>query len=498
MTIWLDIDDLLTYLTHHNRPSGIQRVVYELSNALDELGGDGIQFVRRGENDRDLQIIEWSFMQNLFRNITTQAQPRPSQTAQKNTGQDRPSRRTSTKLNARPAPPPLSFAAIDDIPEAAGLQQALRLQKTILGQVLRLPASVLRISARATERHIHQQQDSWQRKRAAWASRWRHLNQSDPVMPTVILPTGRRFEHVAQPGDIFLTLGAPWHRRDYDRLVRWLRDDLRMSYGLLMYDLVPVRCPEWCNRDMILAYTEWHENILPLADVIFVISKATAADVQSYLTEQDIGTSITVQPIPLGTGFGLADIPVATEPLVNGSYVLFVSTLEARKNHALLFRVWRRLLEDLPEDQVPTLVFAGREGWLVSDLMQQLENARWLNGKIRFIQNPTDAELRRLYADCSFTVFPSFFEGWGLPVTESLSMGRPCVASGTTSIPEAGGSLARYFNPRDTNDAYRLIYDTITNQTALGEWTEQVRSHFTPVPWTDSARAILAAFDRLI
>ena len=102
------------------------------------------------------------------------------------------------------------------------------------------------------------------------------------------------------------------------------------------------------------------------------------------------------------------------------------------------------------------------------------------------------------YADCSFTVFPSFFEGWGLPVTESLSMGRPCVASSTTSIPEAGGSLAHYFNPCDTNDAYRLIHDTISNQPALGEWTEQVRSRFKPIPWTDSARAVLAAFDSLI
>ena len=488
MTLWLDIDDLLTYLTHHNRPSGIQRVVYELSNALDELAGDGIRFVHRSENDRDLQIIEWSFVQNMFRNITTQTQPRLSQ---KNARQYRPSRPPQAKPDARPAPPPLSFAAIDHIPDAAGLQQALRLQKTILGHALRLPTSILQLSAHATEFHIRQQG-------AAWRSWRRNQKQTDQISSTIILSSGRKLEDVAQPGDTFLTLGAPWHRRDYDRLVRWLRDDLRLSYGLLMYDLVPVRCPEWCNRDMILAYTEWHENVLPLADVIFAISKATAADVQSYLTELDIGTSITVQPIPLGTGFGLADMPVATAPLVTGPYVLFVSTIEARKNHALLFRVWRRLLDDLPEDQVPTLIFAGREGWLVSDLMQQLENTCWLNDKIRFIQNPTDAELRRLYADCSFTVFPSFFEGWGLPVTESLSMGRPCVASGTTSIPEAGGSLAHYFNPRDTNDAYRLIRNTITNQPALNEWTKQVRSHFKPVPWTDSAKAVLAAFDSFI
>ena len=182
---------------------------------------------------------------------------------------------------------------------------------------------------------------------------------------------------------------------------------------------------------------------------------------------------------------------MAPEPIVQEPYVLFVSTIEARKNHALLFRVWRRMLEEMPVENVPTLVFAGREGWLVSDLMQQLENAEWLDGKIRFIQNPTDAELRRLYADCSFTIFPSFFEGWGLPVTESLSMGRPCLASGTTSIPEAGGQLSRYFNPDNINEAYTLIRKTIEDTEGLKAWTKQVRSEFQPVPWTESAKAIL-------
>ncbi|MFT9382251.1 glycosyltransferase family 4 protein [Gluconobacter sp.] len=457
MILWIDIDDLLFHLTHHGRPSGIQRVVFEISAALRTLRSEDVQFVRRGPDathPHDFQTVNWTVVESLFRQIMA--------------GGDR--KGTNAEATVLPSVTP----SIDKVPSEKVLSTFFQAEGLAFTGLCTLPATMVRLALRAGQRKL---------------SPRRNVGRSEQYLE------GTKLADAARPGDVFLTLGAPWHHQNYIHTIRWMRDNLRMSYGLLMHDLVPVRCPEWCDRGIITTFRAWHRAMLPLADVIFANSKATAADVQSYLTEQDIGTSITVQPIPLGTGFGLTDIPVATEPLVNGSYVLFVSTLEARKNHALLFRVWRRLLEDLPEDQVPTLVFAGREGWLVSDLMQQLENARWLNGKIRFIQNPTDAELRRLYADCSFTVFPSFFEGWGLPVTESLSMGRPCVASGTTSIPEAGGSLARYFNPRDTNDAYRLIYDTITNQTALGEWTEQVRSHFTPVPWTDSARAILAAFD---
>ncbi|MDT8349839.1 glycosyltransferase, partial [Roseomonas mucosa] len=92
---------------------------------------------------------------------------------------------------------------------------------------------------------------------------------------------------------------------------------------------------------------------------------------------------------------------------------------------------------------------AGRVGWLVADLMQQLENAEWLGGKIRLVRDPSDEELLALYRGCRFTLFPSLFEGWGLPVSESLALGRPCIASNRTSLPEAGGALARYFDPDD-------------------------------------------------
>ena len=70
-------------------------------------------------------------------------------------------------------------------------------------------------------------------------------------------------------------------------------------------------------------------------------------------------------------------------------------------------------------------MFAGRVGWLVQDLMQQLKNTDWLDGKIILVDSPSDAELETLYEDCLFTLFPSFYEGWGLPVTESLAMARP-------------------------------------------------------------------------
>ena len=75
--------------------------------------------------------------------------------------------------------------------------------------------------------------------------------------------------------------------------------------------------------------------------------------------------------------------------------------------------------------EIPDLVFAGKIGWLTSDLIQQLENAGYLGGKIRFVNSPTEPELAALYQHCLFSVYPSLYEGWGLPVTESLCSANP-------------------------------------------------------------------------
>jgi glycosyltransferase involved in cell wall biosynthesis len=92
-------------------------------------------------------------------------------------------------------------------------------------------------------------------------------------------------------------------------------------------------------------------------------------------------------------------------------------------------------------------------------------------------------------------LFPSFYEGWGLPITESHAFGRPCIISKTTSLPEAGGSLARYIDPDNTTDAYRVIRETIQDQAGLREWRDRVRREFRPVEWSQSARAVLKALD---
>ena len=124
--------------------------------------------------------------------------------------------------------------------------------------------------------------------------------------------------------------------------------------------------------------------------------------------------------------------------------------------------------------------------------MQQIANTDNLYGKLMIVESPSDAELAALYDGCLFTLFPSFYEGWGLPVTESLGFGKPCVIANRTSLPEAGGNLVRSFDPDNLHDAYAVIRDVVEDPVGLARWEEQVRREFEPVPWSATVNALLA------
>jgi glycosyltransferase involved in cell wall biosynthesis len=216
-----------------------------------------------------------------------------------------------------------------------------------------------------------------------------------------------------------------------------------------------------------------------------------------------------VEVLQLGSGF--ADRPTAPRPTTTrqtttsqtttspttaslpARYILFVSTIEIRKNHRLLVKVWQRLLERYGPDPVPALIFVGQIGWSFDDLLAGLKASEYLNGKIILLRGLTDAELQQAYRGCLFTVFPSFCEGWGLPVAESLAHGKLCVASNRTSIPEVGGDLVDYFDPTNDEDALAKIERPLLDADYLAAREAQIRAEYRRRTWTDCVHGLMAA-----
>jgi glycosyltransferase involved in cell wall biosynthesis len=449
--LFVDVEDLFIYARNTPRPSGIQRMCFEIYSALQQRYGAAGQvlFVRQAAGPQGFRTVPWDAVLATYEGLSRPVPP--------------------AAPPPEPPPPPLRHRFARHV--SPGLRLALGLFRRDLIGTVRHGLRVLLELARL-------------------------LRPRAPAIDDIAWTGGEDVASLAQPGDVLVVLGSPWSQTGYAARLAPMRARHGMRFALLVHDIIPVRRPEWCDAGLVRDFMAWFDAMLPLCDHIFANSRYTAGDVERFAEERHLAIPRPVTALPIGTSFTAFGPPAGTLRAglpAAGGYVLFVSTIEARKNHMLMLRVWRRLLETMPPEQVPVLIFAGRVGWLVADLMRQLANCRYLDGHIRIVEDPSDVELIALYKGCLFTVFPSLFEGWGLPVSESLAMGKPCVVARATSLPESAGPLARYFDPENTADATAAIRAVLEDRPALAAWTAQVQAEFRPVPWDDTARTLMEA-----
>lgn len=147
------------------------------------------------------------------------------------------------------------------------------------------------------------------------------------------------------------------------------------------------------------------------------------------------------------------EIKAIQEYNLSSDYLLCLSTLEPRKNLRLLVEAYSQLLQENKIDI--DLVLAGRKGWLIDDLLSGLEKN--VVDRIRFTGFINDELLPYVYKNAKLFVFPSIYEGFGVPPIEAMSMGIPVVSSDAASLPEALGDAAIYFRSNDCQDLKNKI-----------------------------------------
>jgi glycosyltransferase involved in cell wall biosynthesis len=303
----------------------------------------------------------------------------------------------------------------------------------------------------------------------------------------------REFETAVQRGDVVVSLGAGWGFPNYMQHIGQAKRRYGIRFATLIHDLIPIESESYVEPWHVVQFSNWLRDAMPVADVLLTISKYSRGALIRWAAE-------TGRPLPRVevVQLGSADRPpVAGQSTMSfpPRYVLFVSTIEIRKNHRLMVRVWQRLLERHGPDAVPALIFAGQIGWLVNDLLVELAASGYAAGKILLMPGLAEAELRQAYAGCLFTVFPSLSEGWGLPVAESLVHGKFCVASDRTSIPEVGGDLVDYFDPSSEDDALAKIERVLLDPDYLAAREARLRAEYRPRSWADCARSLVTKLD---
>lgn len=298
------------------------------------------------------------------------------------------------------------------------------------------------------------------------------------------------------PGDILVSLGTTWENPRYVELLRRMRQ-LGVRVAILIHDIIPVACPELVEVALRQRFEPWLEGILGNSDLLLTNSKHSRAMLRDYAERRRLAMP-PVDVLRFGTGFSSGTAVLASgDAAFPQPFVLYVSTIEVRKNHALLLRVWRRLIERHGAAAVPRLLLIGRIGWLVDDVMAELSRNGPLRDKVIVRSGLSDAEVAAAYRQCLFTVFPSLMEGWGLPVEESLEHGKLCVASDRGAIPEVAGDLVDYFDPGDDASAYAAIERALFDHAYRAAREAQIHREFRSRSWADCVAALVASLDGL-
>jgi glycosyltransferase involved in cell wall biosynthesis len=337
------------------------------------------------------------------------------------------------------------------------------------------------------------------------AVRWAGIRFREATpLPAVTPRRGRRTKPVAvalpgdasavAPGDVLLSLGASWPISGHAEAAATLRAGgttvLRM-----IYDLIPVIKPQWVDEPTVCQVTGWARNVLTQSDHVLTISRFSLGEIETYCRESGF-------PVPPATVVRLGDAleschdqaPPLPRFAPRRPFFLCVSTLDVRKNHRLLYDAWQVLASRDPE-RCPDLVCLGVPHVYVTDLLREIRQDRTVNGRIHMLSGVEDAELAWYYRHCAATIYPSRYEGWGLPVAESLGHGRLCLASRATSIPEISRDLPEFFDPLDTHGLVALVERTLRDSDWVRSREAEICSRFVATPWTHTARQVLAAVE---
>jgi glycosyltransferase involved in cell wall biosynthesis len=146
-------------------------------------------------------------------------------------------------------------------------------------------------------------------------------------------------------------------------------------------------------------------------------------------------------------------------------------------------------------DRMPALVFAGQGGGDTETVRIMSEDGLMWNRKLFLVESPTDGEVAWLYENCAFTIFPSLSEGWGLPITESLSYGKYCLAADNSSQPEAGQGLAFHAENMDGAAWLAEIRRLVTEPGYREAMNTRVAANYRSRSWDDVSTAILGRID---
>lgn len=286
-----------------------------------------------------------------------------------------------------------------------------------------------------------------------------------------------------EAGSTFFDIDSVWnaHIRRSAILPELKKQGVKIA--VYVYDIIPITYPQYCHENTTFFFMNYLGAFLQYADIIIVSAESTLRQINK-LTERLGLKRKKIYVSWLGADFTAKSnqgeyVEKEVKNIVKqGRYILCIGTIEPRKNHKLLLDAYDEKLADMGIN----MVFAGKIGWNVEELHQRiLKHPKYGKG-LYHLKGLNDASIDYLYRNAYVVAFPTFEEGFGLPVIESIQRKSLLVASDIPVLREVGGEYCDYFDPNSPNSLIMLI-EKYMKDPILYQTKKEKLKEYVPVTW---------------
>jgi glycosyltransferase involved in cell wall biosynthesis len=302
-----------------------------------------------------------------------------------------------------------------------------------------------------------------------------------------------RIEALARAGRPAVARGDVYVHVSHIRLDRPEPFDRLRAAGprltVLVHDLIPIRFPEYARPGEDERHARRMTTALGSATTLIANSQDTARDLAAFARKRGLPSPpLVVAPLGVESAFAAGVAPLgAPKP-----YFVALGTIEPRKNHLTLLHIWRRLAERMGAE-TPTLVLVGRRGWENEMVLDLLERSPAIRANVVEANDLPDQALIALVRGARALLFPSFVEGFGLPLAEALALGAPALVSNLDVLREIAGDVAECFDPLDASAWEDAILDYAGRNPARRNAALSRAKSFAPPSWAAHFAAVSEA-----
>lgn len=267
----------------------------------------------------------------------------------------------------------------------------------------------------------------------------------------------------------------------------------RVKTVVTIHDLVHRRCPETMAMENLLVERLFMERSIRKSDAVITVSRSTASDIR-YFYRAAAGKVHTVYPgIPEFGSHPRGACPDNSVGSLPGKYFLFVGTLEPRKNLVNVLQAFEQVAETQKEVH---LVVAGNIGWQPGKWLPGLMRSR-ARQRILLTGYVSRSALKHLYENALCLLFPSRYEGFGMPILEAMAAGIPIITSNLSAMAEVAGDAALTVNPENPSDIAGAMSNILLCRDLRNRLLENARARRKEFSWEACARKTLEIFERI-